>query len=342
MCRMAAPALLLTLVTGAPGLLRAQGMIVLPDTMLMQIEPARLPVAGGRGLRGATRFIVPTVLLHLSVDGSYRASSVTLRSAATVRGDYVVTGLKKDFVTELASHVQNDFVARLSATEVNVVTFADVSANPLVAQLAKQPVDSNYGTPVLAVSATRTNYAVIAPTDAQLFSGRTFAKHQQFRELARATGAVVLVPELFFNTPQFARASTPNADQVASAISVRSGMDLTQAALTFVTPAGGVGSITLASALTDLGTAVGDLKELDVAISQTGFATGAADSRTLGQVGLSGLAGAGASGRNAIRQHSLEFAVGETEYSLGVLRGAASFFRGALMVLDRERRQREH
>jgi hypothetical protein len=254
-----------------------------------------------------------------------------------VRGSYRVRGLTTPFVAELAALAQMDLRDRFTRLGATVTTYADVANNPLLAGIPRLAVDSTYHAPIEQLNSATTTYVVVAPTDSQLFAGAAYRKHIPFRELARATGAVVVIPELWFNAPQLERGGLGRPGQVTASMSVGSGMDLAQASLTFITPNGETGSITLMSPLLDVERGVGTLVRLNADSARFG-AQSVASLTALSQAGLIGLASARLTGGNLVIENSFDLVIGEGEYSVGVMRGAASFFKAAAAAIAQSRR----
>jgi hypothetical protein len=308
---------------------------VSPDSLLMHVPAHALSVSGEGGLRGARRFIVPTAVLHLSVDGIMRSSANTLRSTATVRSMYMVRGLTLPFVGHLAEQVLADLQSRLEGQGATVQGYRDVAANPLVRAVPRLVIDTAYRAPVVRDGTGLTTYAVAAPSDSQLFAGAPQRKHLAFRALARESGAVIVIAELWFNAPQHTRAVVGPPDRLTAGLNVNPGLGLVQAALTFITPTGATGAVSLRVPLNDLDVGVGELKQLSTDSVRFGNVLRSTDLMTLSAAGVIGLADARTRGGNAAVEAYLDFAIDENLYGAAVLRGAASFFRSAARELVR-------
>ncbi len=313
----------------ATGTATAQQSRILPDSALIAVKPERLGLVGIKSLRGAEKFIVPTVLLYLSIDGTARAADHSVRVSSAVSGEYRVLGLQAPFVQDLARSVQSDLAARFRSTGASLLLYEEVQSNPLLSAVQRLPVDTSYGVPTAFRRMPRTTYAIIAPSDAQRFAGAELKKHQAFKNLARETGAVVIVAELWFQSPQFERLLSP-PEEIAAKMIMSPGMDLWQAALTFITPSGATGSITHMTPIVGVGRGIGDL-------IQTG-----ADTAQFSNSMVRRLLGSGIGkslGSNVFATTTLNFVVSEGPYSDGVLRGAMSFLSAAIAVIERERRK---
>ena len=307
---------------------------ILPDSMLKPVAERTLLIAGPRTLQNATRFVLPTVILHVNADGAPRATALTARTTTTVSTEYQVLGLRREFVEETAGYVQAELARMLRAKNLEVLLFEDVKGGSAIPKLATLEADTMYGTPVLKENGPRTTYATVAPSLLQLFAGDPLKKHLKFAELARETQAVVLIPELWFNSPQTNRA-LGSPGRTTATINVGEGMDLTKGGLFFITPRGESGSITLAVPLANVSADAGTMLHTEADSNATRTASGI----TFGSTYL-GLSYRGVFARNQSNSYAFGFAVKEEHYGLGLLVGAMSFLNAAVTIVDRERQRR--
>jgi hypothetical protein len=147
--------------------------------------------------------ILPTTLVRVTLDGDAWAISgggmLSNAPAAKAHAKYVVNGLDKAFIQELAKKVQDDLVQRFTAAGFTVKTYADVKDIPEVVNHSRAKVDKDYGIPTDDVS--QVTYAIGTPGDDQVFTGglRTFV--WSMRKVASSAGGLVIVPEYNFGAP---------------------------------------------------------------------------------------------------------------------------------------------
>jgi hypothetical protein len=148
--------------------------------------------------------IVPSALLHIAVDGDVwsinNGGMFSKGGTARAHAKYFVVGLDKAFLQGLAVKAQEDLVERLRAAGFTVKTYADVGSAPEISAHDRFDVDKDYGMPT--DERTGINYVIAAPTDEQVFEGglRTYA--WSMKNLAKAQGAYVLMPQYNFRAPQ--------------------------------------------------------------------------------------------------------------------------------------------
>jgi hypothetical protein len=297
------------------------------DTSSIAIPESRLGLVGMKGLRGSQSFVVPTVLLYLSSEGVARVAAQSTRIARQVTGEYRVFGLRESFAESLAARIQASLTDPLASPGPKPILYDSVKSFESVRQIPRMRPDTLFGAPISKTNSPRTTFVIVAPTDAQLFAGAEMKKHLAFRNFARESGATVLVPELWFQTPQSKRLlGTP--DQVTASMQMDPGMDLYRASITFITATGATGSITLMNAI-EAADAVGDLMltGADTALFSNSM------SRYLG------FPYAGGPNSSAFMTNRLNFMISEEHYSMAVMRGAMSFLEAAFAVVDRERRR---
>ena len=331
------PLLLALYFRGTAAQLPAQESAILPDSLLIEVALDRYALVGMTPLRGAQKFIIPSVLLYLSIDGAPRFSSVTVRSSASVTTEYHLLGLKKTLAEELAQHVQTDLARLFRAAGMTVQLYDDVRSGSSIASIARLPVDTMYGVPTIRMTSPRTTWAVIAPSDAQSFAGAQLRKHLAFRNLARETGAIVIIPEIWIQAPRVERMPLGQAGTVSVGASMEAAMDVAQAALTFITPTGATGSITHMVPIPDVATGIGSFAQIGSDSLQYGNALSAADLSFLSGTGIIGVSQARAPGGSRANVTSYNVMISEDNYSLGVLRGAISFLKAAVDAIQRER-----
>jgi hypothetical protein len=147
--------------------------------------------------------VVPTTLMRVTVEGDAWSVSgggmLSNAPAAKAHAKYVVTGVDKAFIQDLAKKAQDDLVQRLTAAGFTVKTYADVKDHAEIVGHGREKVDADYGMPTDGVNGV--TYAIGAPGDDQVMSGglRTFV--WSMRKVAAGLGALVIVPQYNFASP---------------------------------------------------------------------------------------------------------------------------------------------
>ncbi len=120
---------------------------------------------------------------------------------AQAHGKFYVRGLDKTLLQELARKVQDDFVAKLRATGVTVLTYDDLKADPVVAEHGRLSPDGKWGFPTFTKDPL--TFLRVTPTDAQEFE-RGLAASPTFwlHSLAKQKSLTVLLPEIAYTVPQ--------------------------------------------------------------------------------------------------------------------------------------------
>ena len=297
-------------------------LVAVPDSILIENGSARVGTPGG--------LVVPTVLLHVSVQGSIQSARlVTQREIAGLTFEYVVVGLEKPLLEEIALVAEAELVGRLRRAGLSVSTYDSVADNSIVRGLRRLAPDTSYGAPVARGDEGRTVYAIVAPADTQTFSMDAAGRAGLLR-LAKSLDRTIMIPELWFNSPQLQRTASMSqsflSTRMTSEASITGSMTLTRASLLVVTPAGETGSISLTQPLIGLSEDVGELSPADSG------APGAARSPSAVRApNDTGIADPGLR-RDRTKTTEYELVVAPGRYSLAMLRGAASFFQAAATV----------
>jgi hypothetical protein len=294
----------------------------------VNIPANRIGLVGIKSLRGTQKFIMPTVLLYVTTEGVAKSSAQSVGITKSVTSEYHVLGIHKSFAEGLAARVQSSFAASFTAAGMSLQLFDDISAIAAVANIPRLSADSQYSAPVSVRKFPKAKYVVVAPTDAQLFAGAELKKHIAFKALARETGATVVIPELWFQTPKYAQ--LPGfSDRMSALMLMEPGVDLLRASLTFITPDGESGSLTYMVPV-QVGNAVGDLK---LAGEETARFSNSY-SRYLGF-----FLDNGGENSNSFTTNRISLIVSEPDLAASVVRGAMAFLNASLVVIDRERRR---
>ncbi len=306
---------------------------LMPDSILVPITPSQLVITGTAGSVKPTTLFVPTVLLHLSVEGSMKAATTGTRTTSAVSATYAVVGLGRELVAEVAQVAQAELGARLRRAGHAVVTYDSVGAQPTLARLGRLAADTSVGAPAIRQRSPRATYAIIAPSDTQLLATADSAGRAILAAVARELGATVVVPELWYQAPQLERDISLVHGGVRTGMTVVAGMDLIRATLTFVAPSGATGSIALRRPLAGISDHVGELTHVDSTVTALGGGMTAAIA--LGRGDMIGVIRVGRA-RNRTSEDDYELTIAPGAYSRALLVGAVSFFRAAVAVTARE------
>jgi hypothetical protein len=252
-------------------------------------------------------------------------ASVRTNTAVTVA--YAVVGLEKPLVEEIAQVAHGELVGRLRRAGIAVASFDSVSGHPAIARLARLPLDSAYGAPIVRDDDLKAVYGIVAPSDTQAIGWR--GNEAGLAALARELGATVVIPELWFQAPQLQRFSSLIHGGFSIGATVASSMDLERASLRFVTPAGDTGSISLARPVVGLSDNIGEVRFTRV--DTTALMTTAAGmrARVLGRPVVDSGVAPQRPARQWLTDNEYEIVVAPGRYTRAVLRGASSFFQAA-------------
>jgi hypothetical protein len=201
-----------------------------------EINMDRVKVSSFGGNFGTTTtYIVPTVRVRVSVQGSVWAKS----GGAKAHGKYFVTGTEHDMMQGVAKTLQDDLVTKLRAAGYTVLTFDDVKSEADVAALSLDKIDSRYGLPTSGGFGMPVTFVDATPTDAQSFAKPIQGPAWSFRGLAKSRNATVIIPELTFTTPQMFGQAETSAWVDKAGISTDPALILEGATVSGVTPKGG-------------------------------------------------------------------------------------------------------
>lgn len=164
-----------------------------------EINMDRVKVSSfGGNFGGTSTYIVPTVRVRLSVQGSVWAK----KGGAKAHGKYFVAGADHDVMQGLAKSLQDDLVTKLRAAGQTVLTYDDLKSEADVASLSLDQPDSRYALPTSGGFGAPVTFVDATPSDAQTFAKPVQGPAWSFRGLAKAKNATVIIPELTFTTPQ--------------------------------------------------------------------------------------------------------------------------------------------
>jgi hypothetical protein len=177
-----------------------------PSMKPFEINMDRVKVSAFGGTFGTTTtYLIPTLRLRVSVLGSVWAKS----GGAKAHGKYYVAGIDRDMMQGLAKTLQDDLVTKMRAAGYMVLTYDDIKADPDVAGMSLDKIDSRYGLPTSGGLGMPVTFVDATPTDAQAFDKPIQGPAWPFRGIAKTKNLTIIVPELGFTTPQmFGQAET--------------------------------------------------------------------------------------------------------------------------------------
>lgn len=220
-------------------------VLVLSATSVAAQSPAMKPFevnmdrvkvsAFGGNFATTTTYLVPTVNLQVSVQGSVWAKSNRTKAHAK----YFVEGTSKAMLQGLAKKLQDDFVTKLRGAGYTVLTYDDVKGEPDVASQGRNTADTRYGVPTTGGLGMPVTFVLANPSDEQSFTSPIQGPAWWLRDVAKAKNLTVIVPELTFSTPQMFGQSASTEHMDSAGISTDPSMIFEGAKFIGVNPKGG-------------------------------------------------------------------------------------------------------
>lgn len=275
---------------------------------------ANIQVDAPKTFRASGTILVPTLYLRVTTDGSVFVAKGAGSSTASAKGKFAVDGLEKAALMTLATKLQDDFVAKLRADGWKVLTFDDIKADPEVVAMARRPADGALGLPQEKDGAGRMNYAIATPSDAQNFKPAMQGTHWNFRNVAKAMNATVVIPQIDIVAPQVWGETRKGYSSASAAVKTAPGMNLNSATILALNGRGGGGlAFKLKQAVVGTGENVGTF--VDAKDKSPSAANGVSK-------GLSILGGGGSINRASA---AYIFAIEPKAFETAVLRGGNAF-----------------
>ena len=220
----------------------ALALSALAQSKPFEINMDRVKVSSFGGNFGTTTtYLIPTLRLHVSVQGSVWAKS----GGAKAHGKYYVAGIDHDMLQGLAKTLQDDLVTKMRAAGYTVLTYDDIKSEPDVTSQSVDKIDSRYGLPTSGGLGMPVTFVDATPTDAQAFGKPVQGPGWPFRGISKAKDLTVIVPELTFTTPQMFGQTESTAYRDKAGISTDPAMIFEGANVYGVTPKGGGPAITV-------------------------------------------------------------------------------------------------
>jgi hypothetical protein len=240
----------------------AAGLLSIPDPVALDKQ---IDLDGGKHLKDMKTIIIPTVLLRVSARGSLTVVNQgrffeTDGNTAKATAKFVVAGLDKAYIQDLARQLQNDLVARLRNAGFTVLTWDDIKANPEVVAMKRYKADAPYEVPTGGPTGSKNTYLMAFPSDEQAIDPPFQGYAWGFRKVAKDLDAGIMVPEYLVEAPLLTGAKKHGVSTRGVTVSVFPEMTVS-AFMPFNTAKGAWGSLRLKSAIGDLADSVGTLGE---------------------------------------------------------------------------------
>lgn len=194
----------------------------------------KLNVDGGKHLKAMQKVIVPTVIVRFAAKGSLTVVNQghflqTDGNTVKAKGKFIVGGLEKAYLQDLAKQLQEDFVRQLRAQGYTVLTWADVKDHEEVAKMKRFKADEDWGMPTdNGPPGSKNTYLKAFPTDEQGIDPPMQGYAWGFRKVMKDLEAGLFVPEYIIDAPLLSGSKkhgvasrgasvTVNADMMANA-----------------------------------------------------------------------------------------------------------------------------
>jgi hypothetical protein len=186
---------------------------------------------GSKFLNGPT-YVVPTVILDLSVDGSVWAIKQGGGASAKGHGKFWVSGIDKQFAQDLAARVQADLIQRMKAAGLTVKSYDEIKGDPEWAKQDRFEPNKDYGMPT--DDQGEIIYVIAAPSDDQAIKGGLRGYIWGLRKFAKNVDAITIVPRYTIASPQMWGEKGSGYKRVTASIEVQPGMTLVMVTTQFV------------------------------------------------------------------------------------------------------------
>jgi len=298
------------------GLLAQAAQITIPDPINLA---GQFNSGGEKELRGPRKILVPMAIIRFATRGSLFVANQgrffeSNGRSARAKGKFVVAGLEKAYIQDLARQVQDDFIARLRAAGHTVLTYADVQDNAEVVKMGRYKPDDDYGMPTGSGNpAMKNTYLMAFPSDAQAIDPPFQGYGWGFRKVAKELDAIVMVPEYIIDAPLLTGSRRNGVSSRSASVAVYPEM-LVFGHMLFWTPKGGWGYFRLNQSIGELSDNVGEIGAADDDSPRAANAIAAG----LAQLGPLGADMQSKTGTWGMKLHP-------ARYTSAVLRGTVSF-----------------
>ena len=214
-------------------------------------------------LRGPKKILVPTALVRFATRGSLTVVNQgrffqTGGGTARAKGKFIVAGLEKAYVQDLARQLQDDFIARLRAMGHTVLTYDDVKQHEEVLKMGRYQPDNDWGMPTGGPRGSKNTYLMAFPSDTQAIDPPFQGYGWGFRKVTKDLDAIVVVPEYIIDSPLLGGSRRHGVSSRSANVSISADMTMF-AFFPFHTAKGGWGSFGLKGPFGDLGEDVGTI-----------------------------------------------------------------------------------
>jgi len=251
---LAPAALALAVLTPSAGAAQA-APIAIETPIVMGRE---LNVYGERSLRDMKKVIVPTIVVRYALRGSLFVVNQGRGATARAKGKFVVGGLDKAYLQDLSKRLYDDFVARLRAAGVEVLTFDDLRNIPEVQRMPRYQADGEWGMPTVNPPGADVEYAVAFPSDDQAIDPPMQGYGWGFRKVMKDLNAGIIVPEYTIDAPLLGGETDRSISSRSASVNISPRMRL-MAMTSFTTEKLGGGGFQMKKPMTDIGGDVGQI-----------------------------------------------------------------------------------
>lgn len=149
-----------------------------------------------KGKFGAsTTYIIPTVYLRLTGRNQTSISN----GGASAKARVFIEGVDKSFLQGLSKKVYDDLIAKMRAAGYTVLAYDDLKTE--LAGFDRMKPNPKYGLPTLLTDKSGTvDFVLAAPSDEQALDWGVTGQTFPYRAMAKAKNAVVIIPNIYFNT----------------------------------------------------------------------------------------------------------------------------------------------
>lgn len=290
----------------------------------------KVSVDRGKVVRDLDKILVPTVVLRVAVKGGLTVMNrgrfwETDGNTAKAKAKFVVGGLDKEYLQNLAKSLQDDYVARLREAGFTVLTWDDVKSNALVAEMKRYKPDEKYGMPSGGQIGTSNTYLMAFPSDEQAIDPPFQGYGWGFRKVMKELDAGLMVPEYTVDAPLLSGEKEHGITSRGASVRVFPEMTM-RVMLPFNTAKGNGGWVTMKGVMGELADSIGVVGEAKDDSPE--FANALSKSLSM----LSGLGGIQSkSGIYGMR-------VDQPRYAEAVQRGGMSYHIAAAKALAAERK----
>jgi hypothetical protein len=286
-------------------------------------NPAKsLDVSGINSLKVSKRILVPTVFIRFGIRGSVFAAKSAGSSTASAKGSFVVHGLERDALIALSKQLHDAYIAQLRAAGWEVLTYEDIKSDPGVVAMERQKGEGELNFPEQR-DAYGTVYAIVAPSDAQLFKPAMQGALWPFRFVGKELNATVVVPQIDIVAPQVWAETRKGYKSASATVKTAPGMNVNFAIVVGMTPKGSGMMIKLNGSILN-------------ATTDAGAFTSAKDKTPSAANGLSkGLSILGGGGNISRASAAYTFMIDPKKFDQGALAGGDAFLAASVKAMGK-------